>query len=418
MRPNKRELSTVENKTVRLSDRSGAPVFIDFFSNKEGNFNVTIPGVPGSGKTVLMKHIMKSYLSVGAKGWIIDIGRSYEDFVVANGGQLIKFRRDMPICINPFSWVSSIVEDMWLLVPWVARMAQAQGPYAMSLIERAVGDCYKEHRELTTITDVQKYLMENCLASDNKIDEEAYRLGIQMAPFCKGGIYADFFNGQTTFSINADLIVIELEDLRSEPELLKAMIFVLMNRITHEMYLSRDAKKIVILDEILSYFAFEQSAQSADFIETCYRRARAYDGSFITGTQGLGDCFQNPSDCKVYAFSDWKIYARQDADTLKILKQKGQLNLEPSLELMIASLGTESGKFSEFVVRSPLESGLVRLSIEPSQIESTAFTTFDFNPFNITDNFNETMTDVAASEMSFTAPYLKEMEAKHATKSN
>ncbi len=68
MRPNKRELSTVENKTVRLSDRSGAPVFIDFFSNKEGNFNVTIPGVPGSGKTVLMNRIThEMYLSRDAK---------------------------------------------------------------------------------------------------------------------------------------------------------------------------------------------------------------------------------------------------------------------------------------------------------------------------------------------------------------
>ncbi|MCC7005663.1 MAG: type IV secretion system protein TraC [Ottowia sp.] len=367
------------DEVMMFVGRRGQPAFLDFFANTAGNFNVAITGVPGSGKSVTMQYIMQSYRSVGAKGWIIDVGRSYEKIVDVNGGQFIEFRTDAPICINPFSWVTNITEDMRLLKPWAARMAQAQGPYAMSLIERAVGACYEEHRELTTITHVQKYLMEKCLAFDHKIDEEAYRLGIQMTPFCKGGMYADFFNGRATVSMKADLVALEMEELKGSPELLQAVLFVVMNRITYEMYLSRTTRKIAILDEAWSLLG--DDSESAKFIEEGYRRARKYDGSFITGTQGVGDYFQNPASRAAYAFADWKLYLRQDDDTLKELKQKGQLNLDPSLERMIASLATESGKFSELVVRSPMGSGLVRLVLDPFFLEMASTKAADFNAF-------------------------------------
>ena len=45
----------------------------------------------------------------------------------------------------------------------------------MGLIEQAVIACYEEYKK-STITDVQKYLMQKCLNHDGKIDEQAYRI--------------------------------------------------------------------------------------------------------------------------------------------------------------------------------------------------------------------------------------------------
>lgn len=51
-------------------------------------------------------------------------------------------------------------------------------------------------------------------------------------------------------------------------------------------------------------------------------------------------------------------------------------------------------------------------------IKKRASTEFVFNPFNIDDNFNLAISSVAGEGMSFSADFLKYMEAKHATKSN
>lgn len=368
------------DEVMLLLGRRGQPTFVDFFANHKGNFNVAVTGVPGTGKSVLMQYIMQSYLSVGSKGWVFDLGRSFQKLVDVNGGQFIEFCYDRPICLNPYSWVVDFKrEDVHLIKPWAAHMAQAQGPYEMALIERAVIACYEEYQEKATITDVQKYLMQKCLTHDGKIDEQAYRLGIQLTPFCKGGMYADFFNGPATISMKADLIALELEELSNAPELLSSVLFVMMNRVTFEMYLSRHRRKIAMLDEAWNLLG--EGSATAKFIEHGYRRARKYDGAFITGTQSVGDYFKNETSKAAYAFADWKVYLRQDEDTFNDLKRSGKLNIDKSLERMMESLSAQAGKYSEMVVRYPEGTGLVRLVLDPFFLEMASTKAADFNAF-------------------------------------
>jgi conjugal transfer ATP-binding protein TraC len=268
---------------------------------------------------------------------------------------------------------------MKLLKPWAGRMAQAQSPYAMSLMEIAVGASCEEHREKTNITHVQKYLMEKCKAFNGQTDEEAYRLGIQLTPFCKGGMYADFFNGPATVDMKADMVALELEELKGAPELLQAVLFVVMNRITFEMYMSRTKRKLALLDE--AWQLLGDDSESAKFIEEGYRRARKYDGSFISGTQGVGDYYKNDASQAAYVNADWKIYMRQDEDAMMKLKKDGKLNLDPALERTILSLNTEHGKYSEMFIRSPMGSGLTRLIPDPYFLEMASTKAQDFNAF-------------------------------------
>lgn len=373
------EWKGVGEEVMMMCGRRGQPSFLDVYANTAGNYNVAVTGVSGSGKSVFMQYLLQSYRSVGARGWVIDVGRSFEKLVYVNGGEFIEFKTDDPICMNPYTWTSNIKEDMKLLKPWAGKMSQANGAYEMSWIEKAVGACYEEKGVNANITDVQKYLMNKCKSSTGKIDDSAYRLGVQLGPFAKDGMYEDFFNGKATVSMRADMVALEMEELKGSPELLQAVLFVAMYRITHEMYLTRTTRKIAMLDE--AWQLLGDDSESAKFIEEGYRRARKYDGSFISGTQGVGDYFKNDASRAAYTNADWKFYLRQDEDVMKELEKNGQLNLDPVLQKMIRSLSTEHGKFSEMVIRSPMGSGISRLILDPFFIELSSTKAADFNRF-------------------------------------
>ena len=80
--------------------------------------------------------------------------------------------------------------------------------------------------------------------------------------------------------------MLELEELAAKKDLQAVIMFLLMYRITQNMYLTRDKPKVCILDEA---WALLGGGGSGDFIETGYRRARKYNGSFCAATQSIGD---------------------------------------------------------------------------------------------------------------------------------
>ena len=86
---------------------------LDVYDNDLGNYNFAIIGAPGSGKSVLMNEMAWSYRSIGAKVWMLDLGRSFEKLCSKAGGTYIEFRTDSKINLNPFSVVSEarIVAD-------------------------------------------------------------------------------------------------------------------------------------------------------------------------------------------------------------------------------------------------------------------------------------------------------------------
>ena len=58
--------------------RRGQLMTLDIFDNDLGNYNFAIIGAPGSGKSVLMNEMAWSYRAIGAKVWMLDLGRSFE----------------------------------------------------------------------------------------------------------------------------------------------------------------------------------------------------------------------------------------------------------------------------------------------------------------------------------------------------
>ncbi|MFZ1243570.1 MAG: hypothetical protein WAR41_00750, partial [Azonexus sp.] len=90
--------------------RRGQLMTLDIFDNDLGNYNFAIIGAPGSGKSVLMNEMAWSYRAIGAKVWMLDLGRSFEKLCRKAKGTYIEFRPDVNICLDPFTHNAPIDE--------------------------------------------------------------------------------------------------------------------------------------------------------------------------------------------------------------------------------------------------------------------------------------------------------------------
>lgn len=363
--------------------RRGTPTFLDFYSNQQGNYNIFVAGVSGSGKSVTLNEIVSAYRGIGARVWVIDVGRSYQNLISLQKGTFIEFNTRSPICINPFSWVGAdgdidFKDELRMLKPMIGRMASPSAPiseFQYALIGESTTAVWNDYGPDTNPTLIRDYLltMKNEKGEPERI---AYELAMQLQPFTRGGIYGDFFNGKAAINLDGDMIGLELEELKAAPDLRRVALFVLTSRIAHDMYLSRDRKKICLVDEAWQLLGDDK--ETADFIEEGYRRARKYEGIFCVGTQGIQDAYANKASEAAFNNADWKILLRQDRKSLDKLIKDGVVDFSPAVKRMLLSLRTEHGQYAEMLISSPNGDAVVRHIPDPFSLLMASSKAADF----------------------------------------
>ncbi|MFN7570483.1 MAG: type IV secretion system protein TraC [Betaproteobacteria bacterium] len=370
---------------LMLFGRRGTPTFVDFYSNKQGNYNIFVAGVSGSGKSVTMNEIVSSYRGIGARVWVIDVGRSYKNLIGLQKGTFLEFTTSAPVCINPFSWVGvdeeiSFKDELRLLKPMVGRMASPNDPlseFQYALIGEAITAVWDDYGPDTNPTLVRDYLLKKVKNEHGEPERIAYELAKQLQPFTKEGIYGDYFNGRADIDLSGDMIGLELEELKAAPDLRRVVLFVLTSRIAHDMYLSRDRKKLCLVDEAWQLLGGDK--ETAEFIGEGYRRARKYNGIFCVGTQGIQDAYANAASEAAYNNADWKILLRQDRKSLDKLIEDGVVNFSPAVRRMLTSLRTEGGRYAEMLISSPNGDAVVRHIPDPFSLLMASSKAEDFN---------------------------------------
>lgn len=345
---------------LQLIGRRGQLMALDLFDNRGGNYNFAVAASSGSGKSVLANEIALGYLGVGAKVFIIDVGRSYEKVCRLIGGEFIEFvdKDDWQICVNPFDNVLDINEDMEILKPLVAQMISPSGTltdHDRSLIEIFIRAAWDAKGAGMTITDVA----DGMKAADDPV---ANRLGSQLFPYTRDGMYGKYFEGKSNVDFSKDFVVLELEELKSKKDLQSVVLFIMMFRITQSMYLERDRKKVCIIDEAWDLMG---GGNSGKFIEEGYRRARKYGGCFGTLTQSIEDYYKNPASQAALDNSDWLFLLKQKKESIEQLDRGGKLKLDEGMKRILASVKTEQGLYSEIFINSPAGSGIGRLVVDP-----------------------------------------------------
>lgn len=355
---------------LQFFGRRGQVIGLDLY-NTPTNMNFAIAAQSGSGKSVLMNYLVESYRAVGGKVWVIDVGRSYEKLCHNLSGEFIEFKKDRPICINPFTAVENITEDMEMLVPVIGQMFAPNRPiteFEGGQLEKAIIHVWKQKNRDTTITDIYDLwqtgfsINDDGLLSD-RFDQRLQDMATSLYSFTRGGQYGKYFDGPSTINLKNDLVVLELEELKGKKALQAVVMQIMTYHITHEMYLSRDRKKLMFFDEAWDLM---EGGQSAAVIEALYRRARKYKGCCGTATQGVEDYYKNPASTAAFNNSGWLFLLSLKKESIDLLEQNKKLSMTSEMKRMLNSVRTEEGLFSEIFISSPGAGyGIGRLILDP-----------------------------------------------------
>jgi conjugal transfer ATP-binding protein TraC len=220
-----------------------------------------------------------------------------------------------------------------------------------------------------TVTDIHDLLATGRLDDDGapsagEGDRRLKDLAAMLHPYTRDGAYGKYFDSEASIDFGADLIVLELEELKSKKDLQTVVLLIVMYRITREMYFSRDRKKIVIIDEAWDLLS---GGATAEFIEAGYRRARKYKGAFMSATQGVDDYDRNPAAKAALDNSDWMFLLRQKPESIEMMDKLGRLTMDDAMKRLLLSLRTEHGAYSEVFIHSPAGNGIGRLIVDPVQ---------------------------------------------------
>jgi len=350
---------------IPLFGRRGQAMGIDLFSNTAGNYNAAVVGTSGSGKSAFMNEIALSYLSTGARVWIVDVGRSYQKLCHAVGGAFIEFGDESHFSLNPFALVEDIDADMEMLRPVVAQMVSPNAPldqYQLSWLDIAIRAVWYDHGRDATLTQLAEHLKTACKDEDDRCDPRVRDMGVQLFPFTADGAYGRFFAGGPPLDLDRDFIVLELEELKAKKDLQAVVLLMLMYRITREMYLTRERRKLVIVDEAWELL---RGVTTGEFLEAGYRRARKYNGAFITGTQSIEDYTKSPAANAALENADWVFMLRQKPESLAALEASQRLPMNETIRAMLRSLQTEHGAFAEVFVYCPMGYGVGLVIFDP-----------------------------------------------------
>lgn len=262
------------NPALLFVGRRGQLIGMDIY-DANGNYNVVIAGASGSGKSVLLNEIATAELGLGAKVWVLDIGRSYQRSSSYLNGQFLRFVPNAGISLNPFSAVSDINEDMRLLKPMFAQMIAPHGQlsdYQRARLEEALLAAW-EHSKNGASPDVVQAELVRLGGSDSRVSDMAAML----RPFTSAGVHGVWFRGEATVDFNADYVVIELEELKGNLELQLVVLLQILFLINQQIYAIHERRKLVVIDEAWDLMRGEHIGE---FIEHGYRRARKYNSAF------------------------------------------------------------------------------------------------------------------------------------------
>ncbi|EPB4516059.1 type IV secretion system protein TraC, partial [Acinetobacter baumannii] len=304
--------------------------------------------------------------------FILDVGRSFKNFVDLAKGTTFDFNSERRLCMNPWSWVqvaeteeaeglNTFQQELQMLLPIYAKMAspnQSLTQYQTALMAEALTETWNVHGTKNKVDYVQEYLLQIKDQSGVTVDRVAFELGKQLQPFTTNGMYGIYFNGEANISFDNDVIYLELEELKSAPDLRAVVMFCVTSRIMKEMYLTRDRRKLCFIDE--AWQLLGDDAETAKFIEEGYRRARKYNGIFGIGTQGIEDAFKNEASRAAYNNADWKIFLRQDEKNFQQLIDSEKISFSPYMQKLIKSLRKINGMYAEMIISSPRGEHLLR----------------------------------------------------------
>lgn len=341
------------------------------------NHNGMIFGSSGGGKSVFGQNFILQEYESGALIRIIDEGQSYKKLCKTLGGSFIEFTDQSEVCLNPFTLVQNINEELDQLSRVVKQMASPKDPinaFCMSRIKQAIKSVYSVSGTKTTINDIADFL-------SLQEEEEIRRLGSQLFEYTVDGSYGKYFNGENNLNLDAQMVVLELEGLKSTPDLKTVVMMMVCTRIQADMYRNFNySRKFAFFEEVTSYF---EDPIVADFISDFYERVRKYRGGCWLVTQNAEKIAESPAIGKVMINANYMIYLPYVAEQIDIMAQKKLLKNDPYIISTYKSLRLAKGVYSEAMIFETSTENISVIRTILNDYEKILFSSSDeyFRPF-------------------------------------
>lgn len=364
---------------VPLVGRKGQLMGFDLFAKGANAHNFTIFAGTGTGKSFFLNSIVVNNYAAGNMIRLIDIGYSYQKTCSMLGGRYIDFGGKDAMCINPFSDIHDLQEDLSAAAAIIAKMVYSttnQNPSEeqWTLIREATKFAYGRDEGLMGIDHVREYLAtfpkfcnDAAIQEHDNIKLMANSMAFTLKEFTTEGVYGKFFNGKSTFDIaNDEFVVLELERLLHKPELFNVATMQVVNATTKDLYVTgdRSKRKLVLFEEAYQFLKDNDSSSLKITIEAGYRRARKVGGSF-------GIVSQSPMDLKSFgsvgpvlnANSPFKFLLQ--TDDIRKAKREGVFDYNDfEIELM-DTVESQKPRYSEIFMDTPHGKGVGRLIVDP-----------------------------------------------------
>lgn len=345
---------------IALMSRNGQIMSMSLHDSST-NKNGVIAAESGSGKSFLLNEIILSYMSEGARVWVIDAGKSYKKLCESLEGDFVEFGEDSRISLNPFETITNWEEEEDGIVSLVGAMASASANLSdlqIAELKRIMKLLWDERGQGMTVDDIR----EACIGSE---DPRVMDIGKQLYAFSSTGAYGRFFNGKNTADFRNDFTVLELDELQGRKHLRQVVLLQLIYQIQREMYLGeRDRKKLVIIDEAWDLL---KEGEVSVFMEHAYRKFRKYGGSAIIATQAVTDLYDNKVGRAIADNSANMFLLGQKKESIEMVKEKKLLVLSPAGFNILRSVYTEAGVFSEIFLITERGQGVGRLVVSDFQ---------------------------------------------------
>jgi conjugal transfer ATP-binding protein TraC len=346
---------------MALAGRRGQMLLFDLFDSPT-NFGCVIAAESGAGKSFVANDVIMSYLQQGAIVRVIDQGGSYEKLCENIDGEYIVFDDSSQICLNPFTHVQDMDEELSLLKVLVAKMAaptQGFSDWEMAQTEVVIKEVWDHIGNAMTITDVAEAMLRR---ADEEKEPRLRNMAQQLHSFTRHGIYRKYFDGPNNLNYKNNLVVLELDHLKGKRHLQQVVLLQLIAQLNTEFYLGdRGVKKLLIVDE--AWEAFEDP-MVAKFLEGAFRRMRKVQASPIVITQSLRDLYNSASGEAIANNAANVLVLRQNAEAIEALKTSGRFNIGEYGYEMLKSLHTEPGQYSEVLFRSGSAWGVGRFVVD------------------------------------------------------
>lgn len=341
--------------------------------NSMGNYNVTVVGSSGQGKSVFMQDLVLSQLGKGTRVFIIDLGRSFEKLCKLLGGEYLFFNQHSNLNLNPFQIAShmkerdSVEDSIQMVASIVGSMAMPHEDLSkekMDIIYTSVKEVWHQKGAKGTIDDVV-VIIKNVSFGSELMKGTVESLCIGLEKYMTTGIYTKYFYGDKTVDFTSNLVVIETEELSSQKDLQAVIMQVFVLQISkHILTGNREQPYLIPIDECSDHLKGSMSL----FLGNFARRTRKYRASLVIGTQGFDDFKLSRGAEAVLENSDWFVAVGGDPQVVEGLRENKVIsNFTEGLGEILRSMHKVSGRYGEsFIYDKRRQQGSIsRLFLDP-----------------------------------------------------